>query len=112
MEPQGKLRPILGALFFGHGLPLTVAIVLNFLRPDLMAPMLSHEFGHRLVLVENLLCIGATALYLVAALAKFSSPTPRVLIRLAGCLFFTLPALLSILFGPIVFVLLFGVTPS
>jgi FtsH-binding integral membrane protein len=107
-ENKRSLRPVLGALALGMGLPVALALVLNSMRPDLIAPMLDHEFGYRLVLVERLLCVGATALYLVAALVRFKSHTPKVLVVVAGVLFFTLPALLGILFGPIVFAFTHG----
>ena len=108
MEAGRKLRPIVGSLSLGLGLPVLLALVLNYMRPDLIAPMLDHEFGYRLVLVEKFLCLGATALYLVATLAKFKTRTPKVLVVIAGVLFFTLPALLGILFGPIVFAFMYG----
>jgi hypothetical protein len=63
--PPNKVRPVAGALSLGLGLPLLLALVLNQLRPDLIAPMLDHPFGYWLVFVERVLCLGATALYLV-----------------------------------------------
>ncbi len=103
-----KIRPVVGAIALGIGVPAVLALVLNYMRPDLIAPMLGHEFGYRLVLIEKFLCLAATTLYLAATLMQFKTRTPRVLLALAGGLFFTLPALLGVLFGPIVFAFMYG----
>jgi hypothetical protein len=107
-DKRRKLRLVLGALSLGLGLPIVLALVLNLMRPDLVAPMLDHQFGYLLVLAESVLCVGATGLYLVATLVRFQTRTPRVLISIAAALFCTLPALAGILFGPIVFALMYG----
>lgn len=103
-----RTRRVVGALVLGMGLPLLLALVLNALRPDLVAPMLDHEFGQVLVAVERLLCFAATSVYLVAALVPFRTRTPRIVLTITGCLCFSIPALLGVLFGPIVFAFMYG----
>lgn len=103
---------LIGAMVLGFGLPWGLGMALNSLRPDLMGPMLQHLFGLLLMLVEVVLCLGATATYLTAATVNFKSRTPRVVLTLAGALIFTLPAMLGVLFGPIVFAFLYGPAPS
>ena len=100
--------PVAAALALGLGIPTALAVAVTYLRPDLVAAMMGHVFGPTLVLAVMLLCLCATGLYLVAALAKFKSRTPRVLISIATALIFTLPALVGILFGPIVFAFMYG----
>ncbi len=107
--PERGLPPAgaaIGAAVLG-GLPIGLFLVLNYLRPDLMAPMLDHVFGRAFVAAVLLLTTGGTGCYLLAALARFQSRTPRVLVGLAG-LACTLPALALVLFGPIVFAFMFG----
>jgi tight adherence protein B len=43
---QGKLQGWLVA-----AMPLVLGVVLNYMRPDLMGPMLNHVFGHLLILM-------------------------------------------------------------
>lgn len=110
-EPALKIRPIVAAFALGEGIPAALALVLNFLRPDLMAHLLDSEFGPRMIFGEQLLCAGATGLYLLAGLVPFKTRTPRVLLALAGAPFFTMPALAGIVFGPIVFAFTNPVAP-
>jgi len=44
MTSQGRLQGWIVA-----AMPLALAVVLNFMRPDLMQPMLGHPFGYVLV---------------------------------------------------------------
>ncbi|HYV49807.1 MAG TPA: hypothetical protein VFA20_33355 [Myxococcaceae bacterium] len=100
-------RKVVGAVALGSVLPLALAAVLGALRPDLMMPMLRHVFGYAVTGLVGLLSVAATALYLLASLG-FQSRAPRIAITLAGFFLCTLPALLAILFGPIIFAFAFG----
>lgn len=104
--PASQGLAIAGALVLG-GLPILLFVVLNFMRPDLMRPMLDHVFGYVWVAAVTSFTVGSTGLYLVGALVRFQRRTPRVILALGG-LACTLPALLLVLFGPIVFAFMYG----
>ncbi|MDP1826166.1 MAG: hypothetical protein Q8L48_23065 [Archangium sp.] len=87
-------------------LPLALWTVLNFMRPDLMAPMLSHVFGYVLSGVELLLTSLGVLVFLVAGLQTGAGT--RIGLQIGGFLLCTLPALFLVLFGPIVFAFMYG----
>ncbi len=87
-------------------LPVALWLVLNFMRPDLLAPMLDHVFGYVATTVELLLVSGSLVAYLAAALQERAGA--RVGLQLVGVLLFTLPAVFLVLFGPIVFAFMYG----
>jgi hypothetical protein len=103
--PRLSNQRIAFALVLGCA-PLGLWVVLNFMRPDLIAPMLNHVFGYLITLVELLLVLGGIALYLAAALQRGSGA--KIGLGIAGLLLCTLPALFLILFGPIVFAFTYG----
>ena len=103
--PRLSNERIVYAVLLG-GAPLGLWIVLNFMRPDLIAPMLKHLFGFAISMAELLLVLGGIALYLVAALQRGSGA--KIGLGLAGLLLCTLPAVFLILFGPVVFAFLYG----
>lgn len=84
----------------GFGLPALVFLFVRLGWPELTHALVTDEFGRQVVLLEGLLCVGATALYAIAGLVPFSRRWPRVLLVLAGVVCFTLPALLVAAFGP------------
>ena len=112
MKDPRQTRRVLLAVGFGLLLPFGVMQVLIYLRPDLVGPMLDHEFGYRPIQLERALAFAATATYLFAALKNFESRAWRRLVIAAGAVFFTLPLLLAELFGPIVFAAMFGGAPD
>jgi hypothetical protein len=87
-------------------LPLALWVVLNFMRPDLIAPMLDHVFGYVITAVELLLVSLGVLVFLVAGLQTGSGT--RIALQIAGFLLCTLPALFLVLFGPIVFAFMYG----
>ncbi len=87
-------------------IPLVLAVVLNFLRPDLMRPMLGHVYGYGLMGAELMLIVGGMCIFVVAALQRGWGT--RVGVALAGLALCTFPAVLLLLFGPIVFAFMFG----
>lgn len=87
-------------------LPLALWVVLNFMRPDLIAPMLDHVFGYVITAVELLLVSLGVLVFLVAGLQTGSGT--RIGLQIAGFLLCTLPALFLVLFGPIVFAFMYG----
>ncbi|MBI3183160.1 MAG: hypothetical protein HYZ28_13570 [Myxococcales bacterium] len=99
------------------GLPIALAAVLSFLRPDLIAPMVGHVFGYLAVLAIMLLAglgVGSMLLgwWLVDRLVRSERNTLRgILATFVGLLsstLFVLPALFLALFAPIVFAFMFG----
>jgi len=109
-EPTDRPIPLrrfvpAGAAFV---LPFALFLTLNYLRPDLLQPMLDHAFGYALVFsVMPLTVLGALAQVLVVVV-RGENQTARTLIAIAGFLLCTLPALFLVLFGPVVFAFMFG----
>jgi len=103
--PRLSNERIVFALVLGCA-PLGLWIVLNFMRPDLIAPMLNHLFGYAITMAELLLVLGGAAMYLAAALQRGSGA--KIGLGVAGLLLCTLPAVFLILFGPIVFAFIYG----
>lgn len=95
-----------GAL--GLGIPLALFLILNFMRPDLIKPMLDHIFGYALLSVVLLLGLIASTLYGFAFTGEFKSAAPRVVMIVCAVLFCTLPSMFIMLFGPIVFAFMYG----
>ena len=87
-------------------LHLALWVVLNFMRPDLIAPMLDHVFGYVITAVELLLVSLGVLVFLVAGLQTGSGT--RIGLQIAGFLLCTLRALFLVLFGPIVFAFMYG----
>ena len=98
------------------GLPVTGAVALGILRPDLWLPMLDHIFGYVLLLaVLLLLAIQAAVLFFGyrrlnrrAVELDRSSTGSTIGLTAASVIFCTLPVAFALLFGPIVFTLVFG----
>ena len=105
MEHRLTHRNIAAAIALGCA-PLVLAVVLNFMRPDLIAPMLDHIFGYVLVATTTVLVMGGVLVQLVAALQ--TSTGTRIGLSVAAFLLLTLPALGLVLFGPIVFAFMYG----
>lgn len=115
MRPDALPEPTKAEMNFRIGLgvtigsvPLVVALALNFLRPDLMSPMLQQVFGYGLSALVMLFIIGGFAVYIAAAQQRSSGA--RIGISVAGFFVCTLPAILMMVFGPIVFAFLYGGT--
>ena len=100
-------RSVVAAIVFGT-LPVWLWFVLNFMRPDLLAPMLDHVFGYIITVAEALLTLLALLAYLVVVAAKRQSRGRRIGLSIAAALLCTVPALLLVLFGPIVFAFMHG----
>jgi hypothetical protein len=98
-------RRIVTAVALGV-LPLGLWTMLNFMRPDLMAPMLDHVFGYVITGVELLLVSLGVLVFLVAGLQTGSGT--RIGLQIAGFLLCTLPALFLVLFGPVAFAFMYG----
>jgi len=95
-----------GAFVLGT-LPVSLFFVLNFLRPDLMGPMLDHPAGRTYVPAVASSAGLSLLFYLLAVAGPFRARWPRVLLYVAGGVVTSL-AFLVALFGPIVFALLYG----
>jgi hypothetical protein len=107
-EKKPDVRWVAPALSFVT--PYALFLVLNFLRPDLMQPMLDHVYGFMLV---RLTVLFSTLGAVLAGLANYAvkAPWARVLLGLASVFLGTLPALFLVAFGPIVFAFMFGGGP-
>ncbi|MFT3708318.1 MAG: hypothetical protein QM817_11750 [Archangium sp.] len=103
-----KTTGVLAGVGLGAGLPIALFLTLNFMRPDLMQPMLDHVYGYTLIGAESLLWLIASALYAVAFSAEFKSRVSQIILIVCAVLFCTIPSLLGILFGPVVFAFLYG----
>jgi len=99
---------IAAAVLLGAGVPVGAALVLSVRRPDLFESVRSRESGTWLIAGVSLLCLAATAIYLVAALAPFRTRAPRRVLAVAGFLLCSLPALLAIAFGPLAVAFMYG----
>lgn len=101
----GSVRAGAGAIVLG-GLPIGVFFVLNALRPDLMEALLATPAG--LVFARGLFGLSAlaTAFYLWAALGTFAARWRKNLLIGLTAVVLTVPALLLVVFGPIVFALM------
>ena len=88
--------------------PMALWFVLNYLRPDLVQAMLDHQFGYVVSLAEFALVGAGTGLALYGLTAKGDRPGVQAALIVVAGLFFTLPAHLLVLFGPIVFAFMFG----
>jgi hypothetical protein len=109
--PSPRPRPLLAvskAVLLGVGVPLAVALILNARRPDLLQWVLSRTTGLWLIAGVVLLCLGATAAFLAADLAPFTTRAPPRLLKFAGLLLCLLPAVLAILVGPIAIAFMYG----
>lgn len=106
--PPPSARVIITRVIWGLS-PFSLAVVLNYLRPDLVAPMLDHVFGQVLVPSVVLFVGVSTLVYLFAA---FRGGKLRIGLTVAASLLCTLPALFAVLFGPIVFAFMFGNVPG
>lgn len=96
--------------------PVALAIVLNVLRPDLIAPMAGHLFGY--VAAGSIILLGVAgaggALFGWWLVDRFTKRFRIFLTLLAGVLpflLFTAPALFLTLFSPIVFAFMYGELP-
>ncbi len=87
--------------------PVTFALVLNYLRPDLMQPMLDHIFGYLIFAVISLLGVGGAGVVILVAVFKKSVPA-TVGTWLGSLVLCTFPAVFLVLFGPIVFAFMYG----
>lgn len=96
------------AVLLGIGVPLGTALVVKARRPDLVEWVLSRPTGLWLIAGVAVLCAGATAAFLAAALAPFATRAPRRVLAVAGFLLCTLPALLAILLGPMAIAFMYG----
>jgi len=101
-------KVVLGGAIAG---PTALALVLAFMRRDLLEPMLDHWFGYLVVGASSLL-VGTQAIVLFLFFSLFNrraaqsdtSPTgPSVALSVASGLLCTLPVVFLVLFGPIVF---------
>ncbi len=92
-------------------LPPGLFVVLTFMRPDLMRPMLDHVFGYTLVGTVSVLTLLGGTLVGVSSLGTLESKGLRLAAGLVGFVACTLPALFLVLFGPIVFTFLYGTVP-
>jgi hypothetical protein len=105
-------NPIAGGVVagaaLGAGLPIAVFMVLNFLRPDLIAPMLDHVFGRVFVGTEVVLWLIGTTFYGFAFSLEFKSRIPQVILIVCGVVLSTIPAVLGMLFAPVVFAFMYG----
>lgn len=98
-------RRVVTAIALGV-LPVGLWTMLNFMRPDLMAPMLDHVFGYVITGVELLLVSLGVLGFLVAGLQTGAGT--RIGLQIGGFLLCTVPALFLVLFGPIVFAFMYG----
>ena len=98
-------------------LPLGLAVILTFMRPDLVAPMLDHMFGYVVVSALALLVsLGSGAMLLGLSLVDRFVRRERLATRgvltlgvgAISLLLFTFPALLLMTISPIVFAFKFG----
>jgi hypothetical protein len=87
-------------------LPLGLWLALNYVRPDLIAPMLQHVFGYAITAVELLCVLGGLVVYVVAATQRTAGA--RIGISIAAFFVCTLPAALMMIFGPVVFAFMYG----
>lgn len=109
-------RPQWMLIGFVGGTPLVLALMLNLLRPDLVAPMRRHLFGLLVAMgiVTFSLAAGGIATlssFWVNRAAPVGEPGRYWRLAVSGLLPFllcTLPAMFVALFGPIVFALVFG----
>ena len=85
-----------------------LALVLNFMRPDLMKPMLDHVYGYLLVLVIAVLTGVGTAVTLFVISAKQEKVGLQLGLSVGAFFLCTLPSVFLVLFGPIVFAFMFG----
>jgi uncharacterized membrane protein HdeD (DUF308 family) len=99
----------------GSWAALPLALVLNALRPDLIAPMLESPFGQSAVLLTFGLCFSATAVsggcFALANRRRGRNGSGRglnVIGVVAAVVLFALPACFVVMFAPIVFVLMYG----
>lgn len=102
-------RPWRWALLVGavpFAIWVVVSSVLNYLRPDLIQPMLDHTFGYVLIRAVTFL-LGANVL-VVRLLLSIPQPALRRGLVIALELVAVLGAVFVPLFAPIVFAFLFG----
>lgn len=104
-------RWIVAAIVAGC-LPVELWLVLNLLRPDILAPMLDHPFGFVVTLAEVVLTFLGLATYVFLVTVRPGSPELRVAVAIGAGLFFTLPALFLELFAPIYFAFIYGNLPA
>lgn len=90
------------------GAPLALMLALNYSRPDLMGPMLDHVYGSLAVGVVSLLALVGAVATAIASLVDGESVAARVTIGLLGTLLCTVPAMVLMLFAPVVFAFMFG----
>jgi hypothetical protein len=102
-SPPGA-RAVITSVVWGMS-PVSLFFVLNYMRPDLMAPMLDHVFGYTLARGVGLVVLISTVIYVFAL---FRTKRWRIALTIGGSLLCTLPALFAVLFGPIVFAFMFG----
>jgi hypothetical protein len=108
LHRSGRWSASVAGLAIGQALmPISVFFFLNYLRPDLMQPMLDHVFGYLLVALIGGLAFGGGGAFL-AATAFTLSTRGVVALSIARALLCTLPAILLVVFGPIVFAFMFG----
>lgn len=98
-------RGLVVAVILGS-LPFALALALSYLRPDLIAPMLQTTYGYVMISVVTLLVMLSTAAYVLVGTSE--SRGARIGVTIAIFVLGTLPALLLVLFGPIVFAFMFG----
>lgn len=108
MNESQKLIRTASALMLGYGVPFLVFNFVNFMRPDLIQPMLDHLFGYALIGALVALASFTTSLYGFAMTVPFTRDWPRVLLIFCGIVFGTIPSIFGIFFGPIIYAFMFG----
>jgi hypothetical protein len=102
------LRALVKAMLLGAGVPLALALALNARRPDLFQEMFEHGVGVWMLCGVGVLSLGAAGAFLAAELVPFAGRTRPWLLNVVGFLLCTLPALITLLFGPIAIAFMYG----
>lgn len=98
-------------------MPIALAALLNYMRPDLTAPLLDHPWGALVVSVIVFLDGLGPAVMLLGwwLVQRFVNQERRTLRRFltfgvgsGAMLLFTLPAIFLVLFSPVAFVFMYG----
>jgi len=100
-------KPVSLALSSVVGLsPVLLATVLQFMRPDLVGPMMQHQFGS--VAFGLLVLLSLVGAGLLTAINLAHSKALRWTVRVLALLLCWLPATFLALFAPIVFAFMYG----
>jgi|SRR6185312_11130628 len=105
---RSRMPRVATAIGFGLGIPGALQLALNYMRPDIMESYLHDGPGLAWLSIASVIAAIGTGLYVLVALEIPGTRTKRIVVTVLGALFFTLPAVFTILFGPILAAFLRG----